>query len=265
MAVVEACRQFRPYIYGRKFTIETDHKPLTWLYTLKTPNARLIKWRLRLEECDYIIKYKKGSENYIADALSRIEINANKTIEDSLSMVPQTPDDAPFTPEEMDEIFDDDMATVHTADENPAFSLPITDNNIHAFNYSIIIKGGNDYNLKIDKDKFIVQYTVKINKSNAEAHLLKFFKENVKPDKQYGIYFTNEELEIITYRTLKDHFNEKLKLIKTTTYTPTIDKNNFMKELERYHNQNHNCIRKTSSDFRKKLYTLNMDHLFKII
>ena len=56
-------------------------------------------------------------------------------------MVPQTPDDAPVTPEEMYEIFDDNMAIVHTADENPAFPLPITDNNIHTFNYSIIIKG----------------------------------------------------------------------------------------------------------------------------
>ena len=69
-----------------------------------------------------------------------------------------------------------------------AFSLPITDKNIHAFNYSIIIRGGNYYNLKINKDKLKVQYTVKINKSNADTHLFKFFKENVKPDKQYGIY-----------------------------------------------------------------------------
>ena len=157
----------------------------------------MIRWRLRLEEYDYLIKYKKGSEYYVADALivNRIEIIANKTIEeDSLTMVPQIADDAPVTPEEMDEIFDDVMAAVHTADENPAFSLPITDKNIHAFNYRIIIKGGNDYNLKINKDKRTVQYTMKINKSNAETHLLKFFKENVKPDKQYGIYFTTEEL-----------------------------------------------------------------------
>ena len=113
--------------------------------------------------------------------MSRIEINANKTIEeDSLSMVPETPADAPVRPEEMDQIFDDDMITVHTADENPAFSLPIIDKNIHAFNYSIIIKGGNDYNLKINKDKLKVQYTVKINKSKAESHLLQFFKQTVK-------------------------------------------------------------------------------------
>ena len=56
--------------------------PLTWLYSLKTPNARLIRWRLRLEEYHYIIKYKKGSENHVADALRRIEINAHKTIEE---------------------------------------------------------------------------------------------------------------------------------------------------------------------------------------
>ena len=105
----------------------------------------------------------------------------------------------------MDEIFDDDMATVHTTDENPAFSLPITDKNIPAFNYSIIIKKKNYNNLNINKDKLKVQCTVKINKSNAGTHLLKFFKEKVKPDKQYGIYFTTEELEIITYRILKDH------------------------------------------------------------
>ena len=37
-------------------------------------------------------------------------------------MVPQTPNDAPVRSEEMNEIFDDNMAIVHTADENTAFS-----------------------------------------------------------------------------------------------------------------------------------------------
>ena len=43
LSIVEACRHFRPYVYSRKFTIETDHKPLTWLWSLKTPNSRLIR------------------------------------------------------------------------------------------------------------------------------------------------------------------------------------------------------------------------------
>jgi len=49
----------------------TDHKPLTWLFQVD-PGARLIRWRLKLEEFDYDIKYKPGTLNVNADALSRI-------------------------------------------------------------------------------------------------------------------------------------------------------------------------------------------------
>ncbi|KAL7306691.1 hypothetical protein TKK_0001364 [Trichogramma kaykai] len=131
LAIVEACRHFRPYVYGRKFIIETDHKPLTWLWSLKTPNCRLIRWKIKLEEYDYEIKYKKGCENKVADALSRIEINARETEQendDEMSIIPQC---------------SDDQETIHTAEEDPVFSLPITDKNIHAFNNSIIMKEGN--------------------------------------------------------------------------------------------------------------------------
>ena len=49
-------------------------------------------------------------------------------------MSPQTPDDAPVTTEEIDQIFSVDTATVHKAEEDPIFSLPVTDNNIYALN-----------------------------------------------------------------------------------------------------------------------------------
>lgn len=264
LAIVEACKHFRPYIYGRKFVIETDHKPLTWLWSLKTPNSRLIRWKIKLEEYDYEIKYKKGCENHVADALSRIEINNSEEREDDLiSMLPQTSGDTPHTSEEIDKLFDDDNETVHTAEENPTFTLPITDKNIHSFNYSIIIKSGNDYQVKICKDKLKMQYIVKINKNNAEVQLLKFLKENIKPEKQYGVYFENQELEIMTYRILREHFNENLKFTKSNNYTCAVDKKKFMKELEKYHNHNHNGIQETISHFKKKLYTLNMDRIIQ--
>lgn len=76
LAIVWACKHFRPYLFGRKFTICTDHRPLTWLFSLREPNSKLIRWRLRLEEFDYKIIYKKGKLNSNADALSRIQINA---------------------------------------------------------------------------------------------------------------------------------------------------------------------------------------------
>ncbi|GJQ66512.1 hypothetical protein Trydic_g5150 [Trypoxylus dichotomus] len=45
LAIVECCKHFRPYLFGREFLIETDHKPLVWLFSLKDPNSRLTRWR----------------------------------------------------------------------------------------------------------------------------------------------------------------------------------------------------------------------------
>ena len=56
LAIVWACKYFRPYLFGRKFYIYTDHRPLVWLFNLKEPNSKLVRWRLRLEEYDYLIE-----------------------------------------------------------------------------------------------------------------------------------------------------------------------------------------------------------------
>jgi transposase InsO family protein len=72
LAIVWAIKYFRPYLYGRRFKIASDHKPLTWIMNVKDPGSRLLRWRIQLEEYDYEIVYKKGSLNTNADALSRI-------------------------------------------------------------------------------------------------------------------------------------------------------------------------------------------------
>nr|XP_034195346.1 uncharacterized protein LOC117611508 [Osmia lignaria] len=71
LAVIFAVNHFRPYIFGRKFYLITDHKPLIWLNSLTDPTSRLMRWKLRLSEYDYEIKYKPGKQNINADALSR--------------------------------------------------------------------------------------------------------------------------------------------------------------------------------------------------
>lgn len=76
LAIVWATKHFRQYLYGRRFKIVTDHKPLVWLMNVKDPNSRLMRWRLKLEEFDYEIVYKSGKTNTNADALSRISVNA---------------------------------------------------------------------------------------------------------------------------------------------------------------------------------------------
>lgn len=80
LAIVWAVKHFRPYLYGRKFVLVCDHRPLTWVFSIKDPGSRLARWRLKLEEYDYEIKYKPGKINKNADALSRIKINHSQQI-----------------------------------------------------------------------------------------------------------------------------------------------------------------------------------------
>ncbi|XP_053612629.2 uncharacterized protein LOC128676517 [Plodia interpunctella] len=75
LAIIYGCKTFRPYIYGYKFIIVTDHRPLKWLFNHKDPSSKLQRWRLKLEEYDYDIIYRKGKLNSAADALSRYPVN----------------------------------------------------------------------------------------------------------------------------------------------------------------------------------------------
>lgn len=79
LAIVYCVNHFRPYLYGRKFVLVTDHKPLVWLHSVKDPTSRLVRWRLKLAEYEYEVTYKAGKTNVNADALSRNSIPACTT------------------------------------------------------------------------------------------------------------------------------------------------------------------------------------------
>lgn len=80
IAIHWAVKKFRPYLYGTKFTIRSDHKPLVFLFSLKDPSSRLTRIRLDLEEYNFQIIHIKGKENTVADALSRITIDDIKLL-----------------------------------------------------------------------------------------------------------------------------------------------------------------------------------------
>ena len=77
LAVICALEHFRVYLLARKFTLRTDHRALAWLFS-KEPkaSARISGWLATLMEYPVVIEYVKGSENSIADALSRLESSA---------------------------------------------------------------------------------------------------------------------------------------------------------------------------------------------
>lgn len=72
MAIYFAISHFRPYLFGRKFLLKTDHKPLVHMWSMKNPNSRIVRMRLDLNDYDFDIVYIPGKSNIKADALSRI-------------------------------------------------------------------------------------------------------------------------------------------------------------------------------------------------
>ena len=65
-------KHFEVYVGGgRTVVVYTDHNPLTFLHSLQNPNQRLMRWCLFLQPFNLDIRHIKGSENIVADALSR--------------------------------------------------------------------------------------------------------------------------------------------------------------------------------------------------
>lgn len=79
IAIVDACKKFRHYLYSRKFKIRTDYRPLIYLNNCKDPSSPVVRWRFKLHDYDYVIVYKKVVLNGNADSLSRIVYDKENT------------------------------------------------------------------------------------------------------------------------------------------------------------------------------------------
>lgn len=86
-AIHFALQYFKPYIYGLKFLVKTDHRPLVYLYTMKNPSSKLLRIRLDLEEYDFEIEHIPGKNNVSADALSRIDFQEIRELGNNISVI----------------------------------------------------------------------------------------------------------------------------------------------------------------------------------
>ena len=85
LAIVDPLRAFHHLLAGNEFPIVTDHQPLMYLKTSRTPTKKQLRWRGYIGQFRTRIIYRPGQWNYLADPLSRIyteEKNDSHTVQD---------------------------------------------------------------------------------------------------------------------------------------------------------------------------------------
>lgn len=119
-AIVFGLQKFYQYIFGRKVTIRTDHKPLLGIFDPCKPipnviSPRMLRWTLLLNSYDYEIKYIEGTKIGNADALSRwpspgCKVNEEENEEINVLLINETPVELLMTAR--------DVAKLSSKDEN---------------------------------------------------------------------------------------------------------------------------------------------------
>lgn len=254
LAVVWGVEHFRPYLFGRRFKIFSDHRPLQWLFSIKEPSSKLFKWRTKLSAYDFEIEYKKGLLNTNVDALSRVEILNNNDSPDNQDSPDSTVANAledffstcsPITLKKLLSVEDTEEGssvivnvdanegetinekmstselTIHSdAIGHAVIAIPIKDEPINSCNNQIFVEI-----VKIPVEQPIqvkqifgnkTRIEVKLSQSNLEGDIVKFVKEYVTPKIKYGILFVNDIYEEFV-RTMTKHFAfAEIEMIKYT-------------------------------------------------
>ena len=105
LACVFGVKKFHSYMYGRHFSLVTDHKPLLTLFNERRAippqaSARIQRWALTLSAYEYILACKSTTEHSNADGLSRLPLDESPQITPQpAELVPslQCLDDTPVT------------------------------------------------------------------------------------------------------------------------------------------------------------------------
>ena len=79
LALIFGVKKFHTYLFGYKFTLNTDHKPLQSLFSESKSipamaSGHIQRWALTLASYEYAIKFKKGPSNANADVLSWLPV-----------------------------------------------------------------------------------------------------------------------------------------------------------------------------------------------
>ncbi|XP_026742884.1 uncharacterized protein K02A2.6-like [Trichoplusia ni] len=92
LAILFGVTKHHQYLFGRSFTLRTDHQPLTHIFGVKggipqTAASRLQRWAARLAAYDFKVEFVRSADNGPADALSRLPLPQEGRLVDAVTYI----------------------------------------------------------------------------------------------------------------------------------------------------------------------------------
>lgn len=182
LAIIWSLDKLRSYLYGAKeLKILTDHQPLTFALSNANNNAKLKRWKARIEEYNYKLIYKPGKTNVVADALSRL-------------------------PPEFNMLSSSDDNSQHSAEEDSTHLIPHCETPINVFRNQIIFSDKIGSNYYENPHKNFQRHYVKIGRLNKNK-LTQILKEKLSPTVLNGIKIPEKNL-VMLQEVYKENFSK---------------------------------------------------------
>lgn len=201
LAIMWGIDKFKPYLYGNKFTLFTDHKPLQFIKNCNK-NQKILNWRIELENYDYTIVYKEGKTNVVADALSRkIEENVEVNLTNMHSSISERRNHN----EESEDSSQDDN-TVHSAQSSDDNYIHFSERPINYYRNQIIFQKSR-VETDISETPFTNYHRTIVCRNNFDEQTITDTLKKYHDNKQTAI-MAPENLIAAIQEVYKNHFNQ---------------------------------------------------------
>lgn len=255
LAIVWALDNLRNYLYGaKKINIYTDHQPLTYALGNRNSNAKLKRWKARIEEYNHELFYKPGRINSVADALSRLQTSINHLSGSTTETASECCSEATRTASEGK--LPDDVAstsdTMHSADQDSSDLIPHVEAPINVFKNQIVIRNSSYLESHETPHRGVTRHYVSLPNWDGEK-LTGILKKKLNPNVINGIKIPESYIPLLQELFVNHFSNYKIRITQKEVEDVTSPEVRF-RIIEKEHRRAHRNARENKIQLLEKYY-----------